>query len=432
MTKSTLMTVSYTDSGKEVFLRNYADMVVYDEHGGKKILCAIRFGGYPEQVEAMSSAICGGGSISIEIDSKQIQFKTLEKKYLKTVNHDGIYAEATLIARDDVQKKKEDNKESGISEKKLDEPDELAVNEIADLPPRSTFIYVKSGDRDALFDAVDEKTAVPLIPEFRNYALSELEQRGILWPLKVIGASQKLEAWILKCESGDANIISVIEEGLFAGNISIPGASTDSEEPFGDVDSITEYLTKFGTAIAERIKKLFDPLFDPAKDSLSPEVMEVNRYIEKMAGYPLYDAQLAVAESIKRQLDNHKIGLIIAECGAGKTKIGLTAIAATIAGIRSNQLTEKKTKTFNLVLCPSHITRKWVREIEESVPDTFAGIVGSITDFDRLYKKYEKGEQSCYAVISKETARDGYMRTPAVIWSRRHNTFMSAPAAVNW
>ena len=66
----------------------------------------------------------------------------------------------------------------------------------------------------------------------------------------------------------------------------------------------------------------FTPLFDPANEPLSPEILSVNDYIREHAGYPLYDAQLAVAESVKRQLDHDKCAFIVAECGSGKTKIG--------------------------------------------------------------------------------------------------------------
>lgn len=399
-----LMPVTYSDSKNEIHLTNYADVVVYDEEKGAKTLVAIRFGGYPEQAEAMANAIYGGGNIMVEIDSKMLPFKTLEKKYDKKLSHDGIYAEATLIARDDFQKTEE------------------AESSTEDLPPRNTFIYVNPGDRASLFDAVDEKTAVPLIPELSDYVLSELERRRILKPLKVVSISQKLEAWMLRCESGDENIVSVVEDGLRYGNISIPGADASTVGEISEVNSITQYLTEFGPSIAERIKSLFDPLFDPAQDTISHEVLEINRHIEKTAGYSLYDAQLAVAESIKRRLEKNKIGLVIAECGSGKSKIGLTSIAAVLAGLSANH-THKK-KAFNIVLCPSHITKKWVREIEESLPDTFAGIVGSITDFDRLYREYEKHDMTCYAVISKETARDGYMRAPAVIWKERRKAFV--------
>jgi uncharacterized C2H2 Zn-finger protein len=71
-------------------------------------------------------------------------------------------------------------------------------------------------------------------------------------------------------------------------------------------------------------------------------------------------------------------------------------------------------------MCPSHVTRKWVREIGETLPDTYGMVVKSIADFDRLYAMYEAGDKSVFAVFSKERARDGYMRYPAVHVGRRH------------
>ena len=75
-------------------------------------------------------------------------------------------------------------------------------------------------------------------------------------------------------------------------------------------------------------------------------------------------------------------------------------------------------------MCPSHVTRKWVREIGETLPDTYAMVVHSITELDRLYALYEQGDKSVYAVFSKERARDGYMRYPAVRWNKRCRAFL--------
>ncbi len=99
--------------------------------------------------------------------------------------------------------------------------------------------------------------------------------------------------------------------------------------------------------VAQRIRNQFLPLFDPAVEPLSPEILLINEYIREKAGYSLYDAQMAVAESVKRQLRHGKSGFIVAECGSGKTKIGAAALAAlqNARGVR---------KAVNLVLCPSH------------------------------------------------------------------------------
>ena len=45
-------------------------------------------------------------------------------------------------------------------------------------------------------------------------------------------------------------------------------------------------------------------------------------------------------------------------------------------------------------------------------------VVRSITEFDRLYAMYEARDKSVFAVFSKERARDGYMRYPAVVPKR--------------
>ena len=75
-------------------------------------------------------------------------------------------------------------------------------------------------------------------------------------------------------------------------------------------------------------------------------------------------------------------------------------------------------------MCPSHITKKWVREIGETLPNTYAMVVKSISELERLYGMYQAGHKSVYAVFSKEKARDGYMRYPAVVWNSRKRMFL--------
>ena len=87
-----------------------------------------------------------------------------------------------------------------------------------------------------------------------------------------------------------------------------------------DTDTTYEDVAKiFGVTVAERIRNQFVALFDPASEPLSEEVLAVNDYIQEQAGYSLYDAQLAVTEAVKRQLQRGKVGQIVAECGSGKS-----------------------------------------------------------------------------------------------------------------
>lgn len=142
---------------------------------------------------------------------------------------------------------------------------------------------------------------------------------------------------------------------------------------------------------------------------MSEAVLELNCHVEQTAGYPLYGAQLAAAEALRRRLQHAKLGLLIAECGSGKSKVGSLALQAYFL--------QKHRKCLHLVLCPSHMTGKWVRELDETIPNSLSAVVQSPEDFDALYAEYIRGSRTVFAVLSKETARDGYMRRPAVRWS---------------
>ena len=397
--KSRLMPISYYNPKQEIRLSAYADTIVLEPDGREQHLRAIRFGGYPEMVRAMSDAIYAGATLETEFAGDPAMLACEPKKYECHLSHDGIYAEATILSLDEEDSAQEQEQDGQTA---------------AELPPRKCILFCPAGDRQALFEALDRKTAVPLIPEFQNYVLDELQRRRLLKPLRVISIRERLEAWLLLCKKDDANIVKVLEEGLKSGAIRIPG-TVQNLNGFDSVHSVTSYLSAFGVTVAERIRNQFQPLFDPAAEQLSPEILRINDYIRAHAGYGLYPAQLAVAESVKRKLSEGKSAFIVAECGSGKTKIGATALAAYQA--------QKRKKTFNIILCPSHVAKKWVRELAETLPETAGVIVRSITELDSLYAQYQQGDKSIYAVISKEKARDGYMRRPAVLLDARKGAF---------
>lgn len=397
MESTKLMKMIYYDPKAEVRLETYADTVVIEKEGNSSCLAAIRFGGYPESAKGMSEAIYGGGSVSIEIDGQHTTVYSRVKQYRKEFSHDGIYAEATLIIQDEEPHTGNDEDDGS--------------------KPRKCYLFCEQSDSSRLFEELDKKTSVPLIPEFKDYVLGELQERGTLKQLQVISSREKFDVWALALSKDEENIISVVNDGLKSGDIRIPGANSNK---FPAVQSVTQYLNTFGVMIAERIKSQFNPLFDPAAESLSPEILAVNDHIKANAGYSLYDAQLAIAEAHKRCLERKKATLCISECGSGKSKIGITALHA----YQQRNNSGLQTKHFNIILCPSHMTKKWVREIEESLPNTFAVVVTSISEINAVYEAYQQDNKTCYIIISKEKARDGYMRRPSVIWNQRRKAFI--------
>ena len=373
--KSRLMPISYYNPKQSIRLSAYADTIVLEPDGREQRLRAIRFGGYPEMVRAMADAIYAGATLETEFAGEPAMLACEPKKYECHLSHDGIYAEATILSLDDADETRSTNEE------------EMGGQTNVELPPRKCVLFCPAGDRRALFDALDRKTAVPLIPEFQDYVLDELQRRRFLKPLRVISIRERLEAWLLLCKKDDANIVKVLEDGLKTDAVHIPG-TVQNPNGFDSVHSVTRYLSTFGVTVAERIRNQFQPLFDPAAEQLSPEILRINDYIRAHAGYSLYPAQLAVAESVKRKLSEGKSAFIVAECGSGKTKIGATALAAYQA--------QKRKKTFNIILCPSHVAKKWVRELGETLPETAGVIVRSITELDSLYAQYRQGDKSIY------------------------------------
>lgn len=411
MSNSKLIELSYYDPAAQVRLSAYADTVVLDHNEKGSVICAIRFGGYPEMVRAMADAIYGGATIEATQNDTVRQLQSTLKGYQRQLSHDGVYAVATLMANDD--SRQDDPGQEDGEEGTLEKAEQ----------PRKCYIFCPEGDRARLFEELDHKTAAPLIPAFQDYVLASLQSRGDLRQLEVISQKERIDAWTLDLAPDDKNVIEVLEEGLKAGTIQIPGAVPGDPDGFDGVNNVTGYLNTFGVTVADRIRDQFVPIFDPAREPLSDEVLRINDYIMQKAGYSLYDAQLAVAEAVKRQLDRKKTALIIAECGSGKTKIGSTALGA-LHGLWAAQKKDGRGKSFGIVMCPSHVTQKWVREIGETLPDTYAMVVHSITELDRLYALYEQGDKSVYAVFSKERARDGYMRYPAVRWNERRRAFL--------
>ena len=381
---------------KDILLKCFSDTLVYHKENGKRSMVAIRFGGYPEQVRGMSDAMYGGIAVEAEIEQHRVIISTQKKQCRRKLSHDGVYAEAMLIALDDEKKDTEEDEEKrkeSVKQKK--------------------YIFCKENDRDALFEEIDKKISVPLIPEFKDFIIDELIKNEILIPLEVLSIEQSFDAYMLRMRNDEKDVIDIVNRGLASGAISIPNADK-SQNNFKDINSVSKYLQEYGTVIAERIKDSFTPLYDPATEDICPILKDINKYLKSHTGYELYPAQLAVAEAVKRRLDEAKVAMIIAECGSGKTKIGSASLAAYQNG----------KKSFNVVLSPSHVTGKWVREIYETLPNTKAAVIHNITELQAVYKDYTKNNSTVYVILSKERARDGYMKRPAVRYSRGKGAYI--------
>ena len=393
-----LSPITYYDHDNSVRLDCFADTFVYHKASGSvRNLVAMRFGGYPEQVRAMADVLRKGAGIETVIENHKIILYAKHDAYKRSITHDGIYAEGTMLALDDENGEMTDEEQMEVENPKA---------------KRKMYIFCDEGDTDSLYAELDKKTAIPLIPEFKDYILEECFKRKILVQLEVLSASVHFDAYMLEVRNDEKEIEQIVNDGLKTGQISIPNAVKGSG--FENIETVSQYLNKYGITIANRIRESFNPLFDPASEYICDRLKRINGNLKKNVGYTLYPAQLAVAEALKRRLDKAKVGIVVAECGSGKTKIGASALAAHQNG----------KKCFNVVLCPSHVTKKWVREIEETLPNTKAAVVYSLGDIDKVYKEHLAGNTSTYIILSKERARDGFMWQPAAVYSKVKKAYL--------
>ena len=153
---------------------------------------------------------------------------------------------------------------------------------------------------------------------------------------------------------------------------------------------LAEFIDTYRDAIAQRVVESYPPRYRPSENG---------RCLPALLRTPL-GAQAAAIRGAALSLDTHRGTTVVGEMGTGKTFIA--ASAAHMAGFRRV-----------LVLCPPHLTRKWKREVEETVPEAHAVIVASITDLERL--RLSHGTGPLFVVMSRERAKLSYRWLPAVV-----------------
>ena len=153
---------------------------------------------------------------------------------------------------------------------------------------------------------------------------------------------------------------------------------------------LAEFIDTYRDAIAQRVVESYPPRYRPSENG---------RSLPQLLRSPL-GAQADAIRAAALSLDVHRGTTVVGEMGTGKTFIA--ASAAHMAGFRRV-----------LVLCPPHLTRKWKREVEETVPDARAIIVASITDLERL--RLSHGPGPLFVVMSREGAKLSYRWLPAVV-----------------
>ena len=153
---------------------------------------------------------------------------------------------------------------------------------------------------------------------------------------------------------------------------------------------LAQFIDKYRDAIAQRVVESYPPLYRPSQNGHG---------LPQLLRSPL-GAQADAIRGVTLSLAAHQGTNVVGEMGTGKTFIG--ASAAYAAGFQRV-----------LVLTPPHLTRKWKREVEQTVPKARAAIVASITDLEKL--RLSTGPGPLFAIMSRERAKLSYRWQAAYI-----------------
>jgi len=171
----------------------------------------------------------------------------------------------------------------------------------------------------------------------------------------------------------------------------------------GDSMKLKRFLTEYGPQLAGKISNLLAPIYDPVSPPEGND--EFDEKIKGLLRQP-FPVQAEIVKGLATALyreGKHRL-FVCGEMGTGKTTIALSVAAISPAPQRT------------LVVCPTHLVEKWIREAKLVIPGVTVvdlavkNAISVLNDFKHMRKKPETHE---IYVISKERAKLGYGWRPA-------------------
>lgn len=273
------------------------------------------------------------------------------------------------------------------------------------------YIYSNTEEEfhDKLFSKISKYSSVPVLEEWKDYIVERLLIKN---KVRAMYKFSNLKNDTSKCHRAmfdKDDIKSIVTEGLRRKDINISGNNNPSPI-LENITGLNDYLNTFGEILASKIQQSFKPKFIPGEDKYENYTNFADDFMYHEADIELFEAQKSVIQSVVNNLKVNDAAFIIAEMGSGKTSMG-----AAIPYVHN----ANKNKGFNaVVVCPSHLTIKWKREVEERIPNAKAYIVSDFNELKSLESKLRNKHkvENTYIILSKERAKMNYDLRPAAVW----------------
>ena len=374
----------------------YATQITYDRYSDE--LAFVSFVGYKTAVEAVSKLITKTNEQLVIKGAGCSCYKKKGLQYVVETNKgaDTDIVHATVFLKDSYK------------------VEELGEN-------WTIYMYVKANDpnkesriKELLLDKLNKYSSVPILPEWIDYIYDKSYDSMKMLQTVIMNGFEEVEVY--KLSGNQTTIKNIISQGLKDKDINING-SNDSSVMLDDKTGLNDYLSLFGSMLANKIQQKFRPKFIPGTDMYSNYLMNLDDYIHHK-GVELYAAQMAVIQASAKNFDINKHGFIVGEMGSGKSIM----TGSTFYVSNSN-----KNKGFNaMIMCPSHLVEKWKSEMEKYIPNTKGYIIHNLDELLAIEGKLRNRNraENMFVIMSKEIAKLGYDLRPAAIWSRSKQCFV--------
>ena len=285
------------------------------------------------------------------------------------------------------------------------------------------YMYVKEDDidktnrlKELLYDKLYKYSSVPLLEEWIDYIYNKITDDRLLREMRTLLCETTPEVQIFKYVGNQESLKTIIQEGLKSQAISIKG-NNDPSILLDGVHGLNDYLSIFGSMLAEKIQNKFKPKFIPGTDEYSKYMNNIDDFIHHK-GVEMYEAQMATVQSVANNWKVNHHSFIVGEMGTGKT---------LQSGSACYVHNGNKNKGFNaIVMCPSHLVEKWKSEMERYVPNAKGYIIHNLDELLEIENKLRNKNrvENMFVIMSKEIAKLGFDERPAVIWSKSKRCFV--------
>ena len=270
--------------------------------------------------------------------------------------------------------------------------------------------------KELLYDKLYKYSSVPMLSEWKDFIYDELSSRSMLRQGRTLLLEGTREVEIMKYVGNQEFLKGLISTGLASGAINING-SNDSSVVLDDIHGLNDYLSMFGSILANKIQTKFRPKFIPGTDDYTRHLYNIDDFIHHK-GIEMYEAQLATIQSVVNNFKVNKHSIIVGEMGCGKT-----LMSGSICYVHN----ANKYKGFNtLIMSPSHLVEKWKSEMETNIPNAKGYIVHNLDELLELETKLKTKNrvENVFVIMSKEIAKLGFDLRPAAIWSKSKKCFV--------